>query len=344
MNRQPLAVAAAAVALAALCACGSDNNETEAAALMSGAPRILVDLDPASSGATYTIESIAANAQGQLFFGDRQSGNVLRVDPASPGVSVVGRIETRTNPTDGMPLAPNAGGVLFNPAGDLLIAAGPFSEVVRLSATDLQAASPAAAQTFVTGVAGANTLLLDGRGNLYVSGGNTGNVYRAPAAGGAAQVWATIPANSRVVPPTNLMQAVVSNGLALAPSGALWVADTSRGAVWQIPVNSDGSAGAPEMKVMSPLLEGVDGITFDARGRLWGAVNELNSLVVIGENAVDVAYKNDNAGPLEFPSAIVFVGNKGYVSNFDQPRRDNIAADGTTASAGVGPSVAEFQL
>ena len=52
--------------------------------------------------------------------------------------------------------------------------------------------------------------------------------------------------------------------------------------------------------------------------------------------------KNGSQGPLEFPSAIVFIGNTGYISNYDTPRRDNLDANGKTALDGIGASIAQI--
>jgi len=52
--------------------------------------------------------------------------------------------------------------------------------------------------------------------------------------------------------------------------------------------------------------------------------------------------KNDSKGPLEFPTAIVLVGNAGCISNNDTPRRDNLAADGKSAIDGIGASIAQI--
>jgi predicted small lipoprotein YifL len=49
--------------------------------------------------------------------------------------------------------------------------------------------------------------------------------------------------------------------------------------------------------------------------------------------------KNGSKGPLEFPTAVVFVDDVAYVSNFDTPRRDNLAADGSTSLDGIGASI-----
>lgn len=324
-------------------ACGDedDSEETVTEALLS-APTILVDLDPSSTGTTFTIESITANEDGVLFVSDRESGNVYSVDPDDATPEVVGKLADRTDAATGAAQKANGAGLVFTPAGDLLIASGAFNEVLRLTAAELQAGN-ASAQTHITGVQGANSVLLDG-GDLYVTGGATGNIYLAPASGGAAEVWATIAPTARAVPPDNFMQAVVANGIARDPNGDLLVADTARAAIWKIPVNADGSAGVAEIWVQGTPLEGVDGLTFDPRGRLWAAVNEHNALVILEDGAIREAHENGNTGPLEFPAALVFVGNTGYVANFDRARAKNFAPDGTTSSAGIGSSIAQFQI
>jgi sugar lactone lactonase YvrE len=325
-------------------ACGDEdenNEETATEALLSGAPTILVDLDPSSTGTTVTIESIGVNADGVLFVSDRESGNVYSVDPEDPLPAVVGKLEDRTDAA-GAVLKANGAGLVFTPGGDLLIASGAFNEVLRLTAAELRAGN-ASAQTHITGVRGANSVLLLGD-DLYVTGGATGNIYVAPASGGAADIWATIEPTARAVPPDNFMQAVVANGIARDPKGDLLVADTARAAIWRIPVNGDGSAGTAEIWVQETTLEGIDGLTFDPRGRLWAAVNEHNALVVVQDDAIREVVKNGNTGPLEFPAALVFVGNTGYVANFDRARASNFAPDGTTSSAGIGSSIAQFQI
>lgn len=330
------------LALGLSCSDGGGDVDSEVNPLMSAAPTVLVDLDPASGGMTFTVENLTADRAGRLFFSDRESGDVLSLNPAAAAAEVVGRIEDRADAM-GMPLKGNGGGLVFNAAGDLLIASGSFGEVLRLPAADIDAASPGVAQALITGVMGANALLLDGE-RLFISGGNTGSVYVAPVSGGAAEVWARIEPSTRSVAPNDFMQSVVANGMALDESGALLVADTARGGIWRIPIRADASAGSPELIIQSSLLQGIDGLAVDPNGRLWAAVNERNALVVLMDGQPVDAFKNDSAGPLEFPAALVFVGEVGYVANFDRARADNLAADGMTSSAGIGASIAHFSL
>ena len=303
---------------------------------------ILVDLDPASSERTVIIENITADRAGVLFTSDRVTGNVLRVDPKSPKPVVVGKIESRT--VDGKKVDPSPGGISFDAKGDLYIATGPFSEVVRIKSADLSATKPGVAQTFATGVPGANGIAFDKSGNLFVSGGASGVVYSVSPNGGAAQAVAQIERNSRTLPNSTATQVIVANGLKFDAAGVLHVADTSRGAVWKVVIGGDGKGAKPTLLAQSPLLEGADDMAFAANGDVWVAANELNAIVSISPaGVVKTIAKNGSQGPLEFPAALVFVGTTAYVVNFDVPRRDNLDANGTTAKDGVGASIAQIK-
>ena len=313
------------------------------AGMQAGNPTvsILVDLDPASVDRTVIIENITADRDGILYTSDRVTGNVLRVDPKSPQSVVVGKIEART--VDGKKVDSSPGGIAFDGKGDLYLAAGPFSEVVRIKAADLNAAKPGVAQTFATGVPGANGIAFDSSGTLYVSGGASGIVYSVGPNGGAAQAAAQIDRNTRTLPDGKATQAIVANGLKFDAMGVLHVADTSRGAVWKVVIGADGKGGKPTLLAQSPLLEGADDMAFLANGDLWVAANELNAIVSVSPSGVvKTIAKNGSQGPLEFPSALVFVGSTAYITNFDVPRRDNMDANGTTAKDGIGASIAQI--
>lgn len=298
----------------------------------------LIDLDPASTDRTVIVESITADRNGVLYLPDRVSGNILRVDPKAPKAVVVGRIETRQ--VQGKPVIPNASGIAFDSRGDLYVAVGPFAEVVRVRAAELDPARPGVAQTFATGTPGANGIAFDKQGNLYVSGGGSGIVYRVGPAGGAAQPAAQVEKFTRTLPDRKTQQSIVANGMEFGTDGMLYIADTARGAVWKVAIGADGKGGKPVQVTASPLLEGADGLAFDRHGRLWVTANERNALLVVSrEGELRQVAKHGSQGPLEFPAAMVFVGDVGYVANFDTPRRDNMDANGTTARDGIGASI-----
>jgi sugar lactone lactonase YvrE len=302
---------------------------------------ILLDLDPASVDRTVIVESITADKDGRLYLPDRVSGNILRVDPKSPKPVVVGRIDARD--ISGKKINADASGLAFNAQGDLFIAVGPFSEVVRVRGADLNPAKPGVAQTFATGTAGANGIAFDRQGNLFISGGASGIVYRVGPNGGAAQPAVQIDKYTRTLPDGKAQQAIVANGVEFDGRGVLHVADTARGAVWKVAIGADGKGGKPTLLAQSPMLEGADGLAFDRSGKLWVVANERNALVTVAiDGSVEQVAKNVSQGPLEFPAALVFVGNTAYIANFDTPRRDNMDANGKTALDGIGASIAQI--
>jgi len=302
---------------------------------------ILVDLDPGSADRTVIVESITADKQGRLYLPDRVSGNILRVDPKTPKPVVVGRIEPRE--IKGKKVNADASGVAFNQQGDLFIAVGPFSEVVRIRGTDLNPQKPGSAQTFATGTPGANGIAFDRSGNLFVSGGGSGIIYRVTPDGGAAQAAVQVEKHARTLPDGKTQQATVANGLEFDRNDVLHVVDTARGAIWKVVIGPDGKGGKPSLLAQSPLLEGADGVAFDRRGTLWVAANERNALITVTPGgAVRELTKNGSQGPLEFPAAIVFVGDTAYIANYDTPRRDNLDANGKTAVDGIGASIAQI--
>ena len=302
---------------------------------------ILVDLDPASVDRTVIVESITADKDGRLYLPDRVSGNILRVDPKSPKPVVVGQIDARE--IKGKKINADASGIAFNPQGDLFVAVGPYSEVVRIRGAELNPAKPGLAQTFATDTASANGIVFDRQGNLFVSGGASGRVYRIAANGGAAQVAFQIEPYTRTLPDGKTQQSTVANGVEFDAKGVLHVADTARGAIWRVEIGADGKGAKPVLLAQSPLLEGADGLAFDPSGKLWVAANERNALVTVtADGQVQQVAKNGSQGPLEFPSATVFVGNIAYISNYDTPRRDNMDASGKTALDGIGASIARI--
>ena len=92
-------------------------------------------------------------------------------------------------------------------------------------------------------------------------------------------------------------------------------------------------------------LIGADGIAFDKAGNLWIATNRRNAIMAItpegegGRRIIEVA-KNDNMGPLEFPSSVAFAGESLYITNFDVGGM----GDNEDNSLGIGPSIVRIQL
>ena len=304
---------------------------------------LLIDFDPNSAGQTVIVESIAVDHKDLLYACDRVSGNVWRIDPKNPKLVVVGRVQERD--IDGKKVRANVSGIVFDSAGDLYLTAGGFGEVLRIRSRNLNPDEPGIAQTFATQTQGANGIAFDKSGNLYVTGGRNGRIYRTGPEGGKAQVFAQVALHTRILPDGKTEQALPANGIVFDKQGTtLYIADTARGAVWKLAIGVDGKAGEPALMTQSVLLEGADGPAFDPQGNLWVAANERNAVVLVQpDGKVFDVQKNGSKGPLEFPTAVVFIGATAYVSNFDTARRDNLAADGKTSIDGIGASIIKIE-
>ena len=304
---------------------------------------VLIDFDPKSADQTVIVESIAVDHKDMLYACDRVTGNVWRIDPKNPKLVVVGRVPERE--IGGKKVRANVSGIVFNAAGDLYLTAGGFNEVLRIRGRNLDSDEPGIAQTFATETAGANGIAFDKNGYLYVSGGRNGRIYRTGTEGGKAQIFAQIAPHTRVLPDGKSEQALTANGIVFDKQGTtLYIADTARGAIWQLSMGADGRAGQPALMTQSVLLEGADGPAFDPQGNLWVAANERNAVVLVQpDGRVFDVQKNDSKGPLEFPTSVVFIGASAYVSNFDTARRDNLAADGKTSLDGIGASIVKIE-
>jgi len=304
---------------------------------------VLIDFDPESSAQTVVVDSINAGPRGRLHACDRVSGKVWRIDPSNPKLIVVGRVQERN--VGGKRVRADVSGIVLNQAGDIYLTARGFKEVLRIRERNLNSNEPGVAETFATETDGANGIAFDRNGYLYVSGGDNGKIYRTGPEGGRAAIIAQIAPHARTVPKGKTARALTANGIVFDKQGStLYIADGARGAIWQLAIGNDGKAGQPQLMTQSALLEGADGPSFDPQGNLWVAANERHAVVLVQPDgrAFDVL-KNDSKGPLEFPTAVVFIGATAYVSNFGMARRDKLSVGGKTSSDGIGASIIKIE-
>jgi sugar lactone lactonase YvrE len=159
---------------------------------------------------------------------------------------------------------------------------------------------------------------------------------------------------------TPATQSIVANGLAFDRKGALFVADTARGALWRVEVDRRGNLSAPlgcdptypantlcldALFVQHPALDGADGIALDRKGNVYVDANERNEIAVVDRDGrVSSFFRNPpgagslrNAGPLEFPTSPVLAGRTLCTTSSDGGRRDN--APNTAGEASPGTAV-----
>jgi sugar lactone lactonase YvrE len=281
----------------------------------------------------------------------------------------------------------NPSGITRDRRGNFFIADANQGGVIwKLTSANMNPSSP-----FVTGVPGTNGLAFDRHDNLWTGDGTTGQgrVWRiTPDGGTVTEMFRIQPMRNstalggvlggdgvgrqaRSFPPGTLSitvpasatptvvtpvggQDLVANGLVFDHEGDLIVADTARGALWRIELDSKGRVTSrmgcdaafaadtlclENILVAHPLLEGTDGIALDRAGNIWNAANERNAIVVVTRegrvteifrnplnaaglrNSADPAVGNDHI--LELPTSPFLSGDRLCVAQSDGNRRDN---------------------
>ena len=174
--------------------------------------------------------------------------------------------------------------------------------------------------------------------NIYVSDSFEGIIWRfSPSesgkACGEASVWASDPVNGTLggsllpnngqapegVPPFG------ANGIEFNKKGdAMFVCNTAMDWIVKIPVETDGTAGKPE--VFTNSINGCDGLRLDSDDNIWAAANQADEIVVVDPHGKAIAKLGDfdgvNGGVtngLLFPASPAFSpdGQWLYVTNLE---------------------------
>jgi sugar lactone lactonase YvrE len=232
------------------------------------------------------------------------------------------------------------------------------------------ATKPPIASLFASGLPGANGVAFDHFDNLWVSDGGSGQgrVWRIGPNGVSEEMFRVPPMTQAGVgravvpmpnPPAGAAVTIFANGLAFDANGDLIVSDTSRGALWKVRLDRQGSVlstmGCDDaftnntlclenVLTAHPLLEGADGIALDSAGNIWVDANERNAIVVVDQNGKNVRelFRNElkgglrNAGPLEFPTSPFLSGKRFCTTSSDLNRRDNSPNSAGEAAPGTG--------
>lgn len=149
-----------------------------------------------------------------------------------------------------------------------------------------------------------NGLALDS-GRLYITDSVRGVIWRVPARGGTATVWA----DGTELASTGFLGA---NGLKVH-NGAVWVSNLDKGTVVRFPVRRNGTAGPAEIKAEQ--LAGIDDFAFVGRSdRILAALDQTDQVALIEPDGTHTIVLSAGDG-LQNPTAVAVRGDTVYVTS-----------------------------
>ncbi|WOP38676.1 hypothetical protein RKE32_35415 [Streptomyces sp. Li-HN-5-13] len=148
-----------------------------------------------------------------------------------------------------------------------------------------------------------NGLALDPRtARLYVTDSVHGVIYRLPAHGGKATVWA----DDEALKPSTFAGA---NGLKLH-HGAVWATNLDKGTVLRIPVTARGTAGP--LQVRATGMPSIDDFAFTGHGDTLLAARDNNEVDLVRPDGTHTTVLTAADG-LQTPTSVAVHGNTVYV-------------------------------
>jgi LPXTG-motif cell wall-anchored protein len=241
-------------------------------------------------------EGLAVDRTGNLYTGELPTGEVVRVGPDN-------RVTTLAK------LNGNALGVALDTNGDVLVALRTGNAAGMdphgLWRVKQDGTKQLVATTPPDGVP--NVVMQGPRGVIYLSDSALGRVYRIGPDGAIGDFLDhdLLKPNVDACAPDKFPLPVGANGLALDAQGNLLVANSNKATIVRVPVNADGSAGAPSVWAGPDCanLLGADGIAADGQGGLYVAANFRNKVVHVASNGT-VRTLATAADGLDFPSSV----------------------------------------
>lgn len=152
------------------------------------------------------------------------------------------------------------------------------------------------------------------KGFIYAADTFDGLVWRIPANGGTAEIWADDPLLKR--PPGAFFPG--PNGLQIY-HGDVYVANSSTGTIVAISILPSGSAGTAFVHATLPFPQGCDEFTFDALGRIYCTTDPFNTIVRLNTDGSSDILLTEADG-LDGPTSVAF-GRRGtnkknlYITN-----------------------------
>ena len=152
-----------------------------------------------------------------------------------------------------------------------------------------------------------NGLTFDWQGNMYIADSVNGVIYKVPNGSSEATIWLdnpllkSVPGKFTVVPGLVTRPSPGANGIKVYKD-AVWVSNSAQESITQIPINSDGSAGTPQVRFTNILS---DDFAFDVAGNLYTATDADNEIVKLSPDGTRTVIVGPQDGILG-SSAVAF--------------------------------------
>jgi sugar lactone lactonase YvrE len=254
-------------------------------------------------------ESIAVDHFGNIYVSMIELQEIWKLDPEGNFVEVLASFPTFTGLFGGV------AGLRFDSQGNLYAAVtSPYEDV-----EGFYIISPDGEKKRIPGTADIiikNDVAITPNGIVYMTD-SAGAIYRYTGSG-QAELWIA----DETLEGTGdygLGFAIGANGIVHVPGkkmpfarqsdqnsvGGILVANAEKGQLVYIPILRDGTAGVPFVVINDPILFGLDGITLDAWGNIYGAVNAGYSVVRISRDGTSIT-EIAKYGLLDFPTGLAF--------------------------------------
>jgi sugar lactone lactonase YvrE len=247
-----------------------------------------------TAGVASTIEGLAVGPDGNVYtptFGFNSTG-ALQGNSAlfvfDPHGQLLRAVTIQNS-------SPHMLGLAFNPVTGALIVCD-FGAGQLLKVDPVTGASSVFMKAPNAASSGLNALTFDSEGNVYASDSFQGVIWKTGPAGtgasGIPEAWAS---SALLGPGMGLTPPFGANGIEFNHAGTvMYVANTAWHQIIRIPVNPDGSAGAPALFITG--INAPDGIAIDHDDNLWVAANQEDEMVVVDPTGKVIAKLGDFQG------------------------------------------------
>lgn len=339
---------------------GTESGVIDDAALMAdaatkkGAPEVFSDDTPATVASFDALsgelpEGIALDRFGNIYVSMTGLGEIWKLNPDGSFEETFASFELNSDDQGVL-------GIRFDPRGNL------YAAVVSTNADvhgiwEITSEGSKERLAGTSDIAFPNDVAVSPRGVLYITDSASGAVWRYTP-GGEAEIWIQdeslegtgafglgipIGANGVVVASGSKMPFARGSG---PSTGGVLVANSEKGQLVYVPIRPGGNAGEPVVVIADPdELFGLDGITVDARGAIYGAVNIANTIVRVSRDGSEVD-EVASGGPLDFPASLafgtgrerhtLFIANYAIIHFLSDPPTPS-EANPSVASVHVGP-------